>query len=74
MGRPDAPSRTPPAIIAKLDAALRLTLATDEVHMRLLNSGSTPVKSSPEMFKSQVTSDLARWKGVIRDSNLRLEA
>lgn len=69
-----APSRTPPAIIARLDAALRQTLATDEVHTRLLNSGSTPVKSSPEMFKSQVTSDLARWKGVIRDSNLRLEA
>ena len=69
-----APSRTPPAIIARLDAALRQTLATEEVHARLLNSGSTPVKSSPEMFKSQVTSDLARWKGVIRDAHLRLEA
>ena len=69
-----APARTPAAIVAKLDAALRQTLATDEVHARLLNSGSTPVKSSPEMFKSQVSSDLARWKGVIRDSNLRLEA
>jgi tripartite-type tricarboxylate transporter receptor subunit TctC len=69
-----APSRTPPAIVAKLDAALRQTLATDEVYARLLNSGSTPVKSSPEMFRSQVSSDLARWKGVIRDSHLRLEA
>ena len=69
-----APSRTPAAIIARLDAALRQTLATEEVHARLLNSGSTPVKSSPEMFKAQVTSDLARWKGVIRDSHLRLEA
>ena len=69
-----APSRTPPAIIARLDAALRQTLATDEVQTRLLNSGSTPVKSSPEMFKAQVTGDLARWKGVIRDANLRLEA
>ena len=69
-----APSRTAPAIIAKLDSALRQTLATEEVHARLLNSGSTPVKSSPEMFRLQVTSDLARWKGVIRDSHLRLEA
>jgi tripartite-type tricarboxylate transporter receptor subunit TctC len=69
-----APSRTAPSIVARLDAALRQTLATDEVHTRLLNSGSTPVKSSPEMFKSQVSSDLARWKGVIRDSHLRLEA
>lgn len=69
-----APSRTPAAIVAKLDAALRQTLATEEVHTRLLNSGSTPVKSSPEMFRAQVTDDLARWKGVIRDARLRLEA
>ena len=68
-----APARTPPAIVARLDAALRQTLATEEVHARLLNSGATPVKSSPEMFKLQVTNDLARWKGVIRDSQLRIE-
>ncbi|MFC5499440.1 Bug family tripartite tricarboxylate transporter substrate binding protein [Caenimonas terrae] len=69
-----APSRTPPAIIARLDAALRETLATDDVHARLLNSGATPVKSSPELFRAQVSSDLARWKGVIRDSHLQLQA
>jgi tripartite-type tricarboxylate transporter receptor subunit TctC len=69
-----APSRTPAAIVARLDAALRQTLATDEVNTRLLNSGATPVKSSPELFRSQVTGDLARWKNVIRDSHLRLEA
>ena len=69
-----APARTPPSIVAKLDAALRQTLATEEVRARLLNAGSTPVKSSPEIFKAQVAGDLARWKGVIRDSHLRLDA
>lgn len=69
-----APAKTPSAIVARLDSALRQTLATDEVYNRLLNAGSTPVKSSPEAFKSQVTGDLARWRGVIRDSQLRLEA
>ncbi|MBI2768799.1 MAG: tripartite tricarboxylate transporter substrate binding protein [Burkholderiales bacterium] len=69
-----APARTPPAILARLDAALRQTMATDEVNTRLLNSGATPVKSSPEMFRSQIAGDLARWKNVIRDSHLRLEA
>ena len=69
-----APARTPASIVAKLDAALRQTIATDEVHTRLLNAGSTPVTSSPELFKTQVAADLARWKGVIRDSNLRLDA
>lgn len=69
-----APARTPPSIVAKLDAALRQTLATEEVRARLLNAGSTPVKSSPEIFKAQVAGDLARWKAVIRDSHLRLDA
>ena len=69
-----APARTAPAIVARLDSALRQTLATEDVYTRLLNAGSTPVKSSPEMFKSQVIADLARWKNVIRDAQLRLEA
>jgi tripartite-type tricarboxylate transporter receptor subunit TctC len=69
-----APARTPPAIVARLDAALRQTLATEEVYAKLLNSGATPVKSSPDQFKAQVTADLLRWKSVIRDASLRLEA
>ena len=68
-----APGRTPPAIVARLDAALRQTLATDEVQTRLLNAGSTPVKSSPEIFRGQIAGDLTRWRNVIRDSQLRLE-
>jgi tripartite-type tricarboxylate transporter receptor subunit TctC len=69
-----APARTPPAIMARLDAALRQTLATEEVHAKLLNSGATPVKSSPELFTSQIAADYTRWKRVIADANLRLDA
>lgn len=68
-----APGRTPPAVVARLDAALRQALATDEVQTRLLNAGSTPVKSSPEIFRGQIAGDLTRWRNVIRDSQLRLE-
>lgn len=69
-----AAGRTPAPIVAKLDAALRQALATDDVQQRLLNSGSTPVKSSPDIFKGQITADLTRWRNVIRDSQLRLDA
>ena len=69
-----APARTPPAIVARLDSSLRQTLATEDVYTRLLNAGSTPVKRSPEVFKSQVIADLARWKNLIRDAQLRLGA
>jgi len=44
------------------------------VQARLLGSGSTPVKSSPEIFGKQIAADLTQWKKVILESKLRLEA
>lgn len=69
-----APARTPPAVIARLDAALKQALSHDDVSTRLLNAGATPVKSSPEMFAKQISGDLTQWKRVISESRLRLEA
>lgn len=69
-----APARTPAPIVAKLDAALREVLQTEEVNKRLLNSGSQPVRSSPEIFGKQIAADLNQWKKVIAESRLRLEA
>jgi tripartite-type tricarboxylate transporter receptor subunit TctC len=67
-----APARTPAAVMARLDAALRQTVASDDVQARLLNAGSTPVRSSPEIFSSQISADFTRWKKVIADANLKL--
>jgi tripartite-type tricarboxylate transporter receptor subunit TctC len=69
-----APAKTPAPIVARLDAALKEVLAGDEVQKRLLNSGSTPVKSSPEIFAKQIGADFGQWKRVIAESKLRLEA
>ncbi|MBE7369808.1 Bug family tripartite tricarboxylate transporter substrate binding protein [Ramlibacter pallidus] len=69
-----APARTPAAVVARLDAALRQTLASDDVSTRLLHTGSVPVKSSPEIFAKQISADFGQWKRVIADSRLRLEA
>jgi tripartite-type tricarboxylate transporter receptor subunit TctC len=69
-----APARTPAAVVARLDAALRQAIASDDVSTRLLNTGSVPVKSSPEIFAGQISADLGQWKRVIAESRLRLEA
>lgn len=69
-----APAKTPSPIVARLDAALKEVLAGDDVQKRLLNSGSTPVKSSPEIFAKQIGADFGQWKRVIAESKLRLEA
>jgi tripartite-type tricarboxylate transporter receptor subunit TctC len=69
-----APARTPSGVMARLDAALQQTLATEDVQVRLFNSGATPVRSSPEIFAGQIASDFARWKRVISDAHLHLDA
>ncbi|HEX7888326.1 MAG TPA: tripartite tricarboxylate transporter substrate-binding protein [Ramlibacter sp.] len=69
-----APAKTPAPIIAKLDAALKEVLASEDVTRRLINSGSTPVRSSPELFARQMAADFNQWKRVIAESKLRLDA
>lgn len=69
-----APAKTPSAVVARLDAALKQVLATEEIQNRLYASGSTPVKSSPEAFGHQIAADFTQWKKVISESKLRLEA
>ena len=69
-----APAKTPSSVVARLDAALQQVLASDDMQNRLLAAGSTPVKSSPELFARQISADLSQWKKVILESRLRLEA
>jgi tripartite-type tricarboxylate transporter receptor subunit TctC len=69
-----APAKTPSPVVARLDAALRQVLAMDDIQNRLLAAGSTPVKSSPEIFGKQIAADLSQWKKVILESRLHLEA
>ena len=68
-----APAKTPAPIVSRIDAALKEVLASEDIQKRLLNSGSTPVKSSPEIFGKQIAADFQQWKKVIAESRLRLE-
>jgi tripartite-type tricarboxylate transporter receptor subunit TctC len=68
-----APAKTPAAIVARLDAALKQVMATEEVTTRLLNAGAVPVNSSPQMFAKQIAADFSQWKRVISESRMRVE-
>jgi len=68
-----APAGTPPAIIAKLNAAFRETLAAPETRERLANFGATAKMSTPEAFGKLIADELALWQGVVRDANLAME-
>jgi tripartite-type tricarboxylate transporter receptor subunit TctC len=66
-------SRVPPAIVKKINAAIVEGLKQPEVAARLAADGSIPVGSSPEQFSAHIKSEIAKWKRLVKEANLRLE-
>lgn len=68
-----APGGTPAAIVDKLNAALRETLAQPEVRQRMANLGSDVAIGTPEDFRKMLADELAFWTGVARSANIQVD-
>jgi tripartite-type tricarboxylate transporter receptor subunit TctC len=68
-----APARTPPAVIAKLNAALVGVLEDPDLRARLKDAGVTPSPSSPEQFGQYLKDEIARYGKLIRDNGIKGE-
>jgi len=61
-----APARTPPAVIARLNAAMRETLADPAIATLLRQQGLEPAASSPEEFTAFMRAETGKWGQVMR--------
>jgi tripartite-type tricarboxylate transporter receptor subunit TctC len=68
-----APAGTPPAIIAKLNAAFVKAIAMPEVRDHLALLGFDPKSSTPEAFSRLIASDLQKYGKVIKEANIQAE-
>jgi tripartite-type tricarboxylate transporter receptor subunit TctC len=68
-----APGRTPPDIVARLNAAATAAIASAEMRERLLAEGAQPEPTSPEAFRALAEAELVRWGALIRRVGLRVE-
>jgi tripartite-type tricarboxylate transporter receptor subunit TctC len=68
-----APANTPPAIIARLNAALREALGTDDVRSRVAAEGAETTPSSPQEYAADIAAEAAKWGKVIRQLGLKAE-
>jgi tripartite-type tricarboxylate transporter receptor subunit TctC len=66
-------SMVPQPIVRKLNAAIVEALKQPEVATRLAADGSIPVGSSPEQFNAHIKSEIAKWKKLVKEANLRLD-
>jgi tripartite-type tricarboxylate transporter receptor subunit TctC len=65
-----APRGTPPAVIAKINAAYNAALKDPEVLKRLNLLGATPTGGTPQQFAAVVTADTAKWRKLITERHL----
>ncbi|WP_077036533.1 4-oxalomesaconate tautomerase [Pelomonas sp. KK5] len=65
-----APARTPPDIVARLNAALNAVLADPAIARRLQAHGTQIAASSPEEFGALVKAELGKWKQVVQQARL----
>jgi tripartite-type tricarboxylate transporter receptor subunit TctC len=68
-----APGGTSPAIVDRLNAAFRESLAPEETRNRLKNLGADVEIGTPEEFRKMLADELALWTGVARAANLQMD-
>jgi tripartite-type tricarboxylate transporter receptor subunit TctC len=68
-----APGGTPPAIIDKLNAALRESMAPAETRQRLANLGADVAIGTPEEFRKMLADELAFWTVVAKSANIQVD-
>jgi tripartite-type tricarboxylate transporter receptor subunit TctC len=68
-----APSKTPPAIINKLNAELRRSLALPDVKDKLAEQGIYAETSTPAEFTRLIADDQKRWAAVIKAASIKPE-
>lgn len=66
-----APARTPPEIIARLNAEMRTLLQVPETRERLLKQGLEPAWNTPEAFDAYIRSEIVKWARVVKETGIK---
>jgi tripartite-type tricarboxylate transporter receptor subunit TctC len=67
------PAGLPQPIVAKLNAALRELVKSDEVKKRIQNEGGDPLASTPEGYAADIDQEERKWAALIKKLNLKIE-
>ncbi|WP_426955589.1 Bug family tripartite tricarboxylate transporter substrate binding protein [Muricoccus radiodurans] len=65
-----APARTPPAVIARLNAAINQVVAEPEIRNRLMEMGLQPSPGTPDALQKRLVDDTALWTRVVSEARI----
>ena len=69
-----APARTPAAVIAKLNAAFNVAVHNPETRSKLADNGVSATGGSPEDLVALIAAETTRWRAVIREIGIKVQA
>lgn len=67
------PVRTPTEIVHTLNSAINAALARPEIREKLAALGFEAAGSTPQQFKLQIESEIAKWAAVVESSGARID-
>ena len=67
------PARTPPDVIARLQAALSAVVNSAEIRQKLIDIGYEPVGGTAAQLAAMLANDIPRWHKLIRELNISLD-
>ena len=69
-----APAKTPRAIVNRLHAEIVKALNTPELKAKLAAESSEVGGMPPEQFAQFIANEIAKWKRVVKDANIKIES
>ncbi len=66
------PAKTPPAIVAKLNAITIAAMKAPEVQEKLAPQGAILVGNTPEEFAAYMASEIQKWTKVVQTAGIKV--
>lgn len=67
------PKGTPQPIVDRLSDLIGKTMDDPNVRKRLIEIGADPAKSTSQEFKNLISSEVVKWRDVIKDANITVD-
>jgi tripartite-type tricarboxylate transporter receptor subunit TctC len=67
------PAGVPPAVVAKLNAAVQTIMNSAEMQKRLETEGAKFVPMSPEQFAAFQKAEITKWAKTIKEANIKVD-
>jgi len=68
-----APAGTPPALVDKIAADIKVVISEQDTKQTLIQQGATPMPLTPTAFKARIESDRIRYAKVIKEGNVQVD-